>query len=79
MIEKYTRRYKWAKEQDGKKLTPLWLMVTKDKYQLPLAVADTSVELAKMVGVKPSTIIKSVTHRRKSRYIRIYVDLEEDE
>ena len=79
MIEKYTRRYKWAKEQDGKKLTPLWLMVTKDKYHLPLAVADTSVELAKMVGVKPSTIIKSVTHRRKSRYIRIYVDLEEDE
>lgn len=79
MIEKYTRRYNWAKEQDGKKLTPLWLMVTKDKYQLPLAVADTSVELAKMVGVKPSTIIKSVTHRRKSRYIRIYVDLEEDE
>lgn len=79
MIEKYTRRYKLAKEQDGKKLTPLWLMVTKDKYQLPLAVADTSVELAKMVGVKPSTIIKSVTHRRKSRYIRIYVDLEEDE
>ena len=79
MIERYTRRYRCAKEQDGKKLTPLWLMVTKDKYQLPLAVADTSVELAKMVGVKPSTIIKSVTHRRKSRYIRIYVDLEEDE
>ena len=79
MIEQYMRRYRWAKEQDGKKLTPLWLMVTKDKYQLPLAVADTAEELAEMVGVRPSTIVKSVTHRKKSRYIRIYVDLEEDE
>lgn len=79
MIERYMRSYRWAKEQDGKTLTPLWLMVTKDKYQLPLAVADTATELAQIVGVTPATIIKSVTHRRKSRYIRIYVDMEEDE
>ena len=79
MIEQYMRRYRWKKEHDGKMLTPLWLMVTKDKYQLPLAVADTAEELAQMVGVKPSTIIKSVTHQRKSRYIRIYVNMEEDE
>lgn len=78
MIEQYMRPYRWAKEQEGKNLKPLWLMVTKDKYQLPLAVADTAEELAKIVGVKPSTIIKSVTHRRKSRYIRIYVDMEEE-
>lgn len=78
MIEQYMRRYRWKKEQDGKMLTPLWLLVTKDKYQLPLAVADTSEELAQIVGVSPSTIIKSVTHRRKSRYIRIYVDMEEE-
>lgn len=76
MIEQYMRRYKWAEE--GKKLTPLWLMVTKDKYQLPLAVADTAAELAKIVGVTPEAIIKSVTHKRNSRYIRIYVDLEEE-
>ena len=79
MIEQYMRRYRWVKEKDGKKLVPLWLMVTKDKYQLPLAVADTAEELAAMVGVKPCTIVKSVTHRKKSRYIRISVDLEEDE
>ncbi len=78
MIEKYMRPCRWKKEQDGKMLTPLWLMVTKDKYQLPLAVADTAEELAEIVGVKPSTIIKSVTHRKKSRYIRIYVDMEEE-
>lgn len=76
MIEQYMRQYEWAKKKNRK---PLWLMVTKDKYQLPLAVADTAAELAQIVGVKPCTIIKSVTHRRNSRYIRIYVDMEEDE
>lgn len=76
MIEQYMRQYEWAKK---KNIKPLWLMVTKDKYQLPLAVADTAAELAQIVGVKPCTIIKNVTHRRNSRYIRIYVDMEEDE
>lgn len=77
MIEQYMRRYEWAKEKKAKKKY-LWLMVTKDKYQLPLAVADTAEELGQMVGVSRTTIIKSVTHRKKSRYIRICID-EEDE
>ena len=28
-----------------------WIRVTKDKYELPIAVGDTSEELAKLVGV----------------------------
>lgn len=75
MLEQYMRKYKWAE----KNLKPLYLMVTKDKYELPLAVADTADELGRLVGVDQSTIIKSITHRKNSKYIRIYVDLEEDE
>ena len=75
MIEKYMRMAEWKKQ--GKK--PLYLLVTKDKYQLPLAVDDSADELARIVGVNQSTIIKSITQRKKSQYIRIYVDLEEDE
>ena len=75
MIEKYMRIAEWKKQG----LTPLYLLVTKDKYQLPLAVADSADELARIVGVRQSTIIKSITQRKKSQYIRIYVDLEEDE
>lgn len=75
MIEKYMRMAEWKKQG----LKPLYLLVTKDKYQLPLAVADSADELARIVGVRQSTIIKSITQRKKSQYIRIYVDLEEDE
>ena len=34
----------------------LWLMVEADEYELPLAVADSASELAKMVGVTTSTV-----------------------
>ena len=73
MIEQYMCKYKWAQSN----LKPLYLLVTKDKYQLPLAVADSAAELARIIGVKQSTIVKSITHRRKSQYIRVYVDMDE--
>ena len=75
MLEQYMQKYKWAE----KNLKPLYLLVTKDKYQLPLAVADTEEELARIVGVNPRTIRKCITQRKNTRYIRIYVDLEEDD
>lgn len=34
----------------------LWLAVTADEYELPLAVADTSRELGKMLGLSHNTI-----------------------
>ena len=74
-MEKFMRKADWAK----KGLKPLYLLVTKDKYQLPLAVADTAEELAQLVGVSAPTIFKCLNQRKNSRYIRIYVDLEEDE
>ena len=75
MIEKCISKAVWAE----KGLQPLSLLVTKDKYQLPLAVADSAEELARIIGVRPSTIIKSINERRKSRYMRIYVNMEDDE
>ena len=56
MIKKYMRMAEWKK----KGLKPLYLLVTKDKYQLPLAVADTAEELAQIVGVSAPTIFKSL-------------------
>ena len=37
-----------------------WMRVTKDKYELPIAVGDTSEELAKLVGVKAATIRRAI-------------------
>lgn len=53
----------------------VFMMVTKDKYELPLAVADTRKELGRMIGVSPITIANSITRARnngqKSQYIRV--------
>lgn len=43
----------------------VWLLITTDKYELPLAVADTAVELAGMIGVSPHSIVSCY-----SRYTR---------
>lgn len=48
-----------------KKNKYLWLCVTKDKYELPLAVADTAVELGKMIGKNPQTIRAMVSRKRR--------------
>ena len=74
-MDKYMHKAQWAEQG----LKPLYLLVTKDKYQLPLVVADSVAELARNVGVSPTTIFKCLNQRKNSRYIRIYVDLEEDE
>lgn len=57
----------------------LWLEVTNDKYELPVAVADTSDELGRMVGVTGNTIRKMVYKHRKglvdhTRYILLRID-----
>ena len=59
----------------------LWLLVTFDEYELPLAVADTAAELGKLVG-QSSNAITSVVSKAKhkgfrSRYHSVDID-EED-
>lgn len=51
----------------------LWLKVTKDEYQLPLAVADTAAELARMTGVKPDSLYSMRSHGVKE-YIKVEVE-----
>lgn len=46
----------------------LWMKVTKDKYELPLAVADSEKELAGMLGLKRINVRKT---KRKSCYIKV--------
>ena len=41
---------------DGKKIKNLYMAVTKDEYELPIAVADSVSELAKMMNMKTTTI-----------------------
>lgn len=59
----------------------LYMMVSKDKYELPLAVADSVRELAEMTGGKENSIRTFITKYehgaiKNSRYRR--VDIDED-
>lgn len=56
----------------------VYIKVTRDKYRLPLAIADTAEELAKIVGRTPSVIYKSVQHGR-GIYERVEIGELEDE
>ena len=43
----------------------MWMAVTADEYEHPIAIADTSTELAEMLGVTPDTI-RTNLHRQKN-------------
>lgn len=55
----------------------LYLKVTKDRYELPLAVETSEQQLAKRVGVG-RTVISHALKRKKSQYIKIEVEEDED-
>lgn len=53
----------------------LWMEVTNDEYELPIAIADTAKELAEMRGVDRTTIAKSIKRKEEnSRFKRIIVE-----
>lgn len=53
------------------------LMVTRDKYELPVLMASTVDEMSRLTGVKRSTIYKSIG-RNAGPFRKVYID-EEDE
>ena len=61
----------------------LWLYVSDDKYELPLAVADSACNLAKKLGIKTNTIQAAMSRAKrfgyKCRYIKVVVDESEEE
>ena len=71
-----------ARPESRRTKMKLYLEVTSDKYELPLAVADSASELAKMRRVKSDYIRSAICHskdegRRRSKYLRIEVDEDE--
>lgn len=63
-------RWKYAKKQKEF----LYLAVTNDKYELPIAVADSASELAKMLGLSVYTIYTGVC--REAKNVRKIVKVE---
>ena len=60
----------------------LWLKITSDELELPVAVAETAGELSKMLGVSKNSIYASYSRfRNGDRTTSIYreVDIQDDE
>ena len=57
----------------------LYMEVTSDKYELPVAVAESPRELAEMTRTKSSIIRSAICHmkqpgRRRSKYVKLEVE-----
>ena len=61
----------------------IWLKVTMDKYELPIAVADSAKELAAITGASINTIKSShcryAKHGCKSPYRKVKVEEDEND
>ena len=60
----------------------VWMRITNDEYQLPVAVADTASQLARMCGTNANAIRSAVSHVRSGRkkfctYIVVEIDERE--
>ena len=56
----------------------VWMAVTLDKYELPVAIADTAEALGKLLGVSGSTVQSAVSRAKrygyKCRYVKVVID-----
>ena len=58
----------------------IWMKVTKDQYRLPLAVASSAVELARICGTTANAVFSSVCLWKKGKYpLSPYIRVEDDE
>ena len=56
----------------------LYIKTTMDKYELPIAVADSPLELATFLGMSKNTVSSSISHKYKG-WSKVEVDFDESE
>ena len=61
---------------DEAKITYLYMCVTNDKYELPIAVADSVAELSRMLSIPRNRISSAISHAEKKRKRSIYVKVK---
>lgn len=54
-----------AKKKKAKKPQYVYLAVTVDKYELPIAVADTKKELCELLGLNYGSVINRFCHEKE--------------
>lgn len=64
-----------------KDIMHVYMMVTQDKYELPLAIADSSYELARITGTNAISIRSAISHAKdrnskRSKWVKVEIDEE---
>ena len=57
----------------------IWMKVTNDEYELPVAIADSRSELARKLGIKPNTIATAIHRAKKTGHRQIFVEVFVDD
>ena len=62
----------------------VWMMVSKDKFELPEAIADSARELSEKTGVSENSIYSCVSHMnagrlKTGRFRRVEIEEDDDE
>ena len=62
----------------------IYMKVSKDKYELPEIVADSTLELSQLMGVRKNSVDSAISKqkhgvRRKSMYVVVEIEDDEDE
>ena len=56
-----------------------WIATTNDEFELPVAVGETSEELADMLGMTACNISTSIKRKRATRKYKFFKVVREDE
>lgn len=59
----------------------IYMLVSSDEYELPLAVADSGMELSRLTGVDERTIYSSISrHKRRGGFCKWrMIEVEDDD
>lgn len=62
----------------------IWMLVTRDKYEFPVAMAESAGKLAQILGVDRNSILAQVNRvkrgkRKRSRYVCVEIDEDEED
>lgn len=60
----------------------LWMMVSSDKYELPLIVCDSAAELSRIVGIKEKSIYEQASRAKAGKqkfchFVKVRVNIDE--
>ena len=57
----------------------LWMKVTDDKYELPIAIAESRAKLARKLGIKTNSIAAAIYRAKKTGHRQIFVEVIVDD